>query len=108
MIGKGMETLRTQIFTEKYGARRNSRHDWLNNFRFHFFFATKWSNTTKSQAAIQVAILITDGRQQDNTLARQASLAKEENIKIFTIGIGNRKHGPLFVSDIQSSTAGRV
>ena len=50
----------------------------------------------KSQAAIQVAILITDGRQQDNTLARQASLAKEEKIKIFTIGIGNRKYGFLF------------
>lgn len=47
----------------------------------------------KSQAAIQVAILITDGRQQDNTLARQAYLAKtEENITIFTIGIGNQKH----------------
>ena len=54
----------------------------------------------KSQAAIQVAILITDGRQQDNTLARQASLAKEEKIKIFTIGIGNRKHGSLFVTYI--------
>ena len=31
-----METLRTQIFTEKYGARRNSRHVWPKAFDFIF------------------------------------------------------------------------
>ena len=42
-----------------------------------------------SQAAIQVAILITDGREQDNTLEFEATQAKNKNITIFTIGIGN-------------------
>ena len=36
-----------------------------------------------------MAILITDGREQDTTLESQAALAKANNITIFTIGIGN-------------------
>ena len=53
--------------------------------------------TTQSQAAIQVAVLITDGRAQDAILEEQARLAKADNITIFTIGIGDHKKGTIIL-----------
>ena len=50
------------------------------------------SNSSKSQAALSVAIVITDGRPQDDQVypaEEMASLAKGDGIAIYTIGIGN-------------------